>query len=223
VRLDRGLLHVGHAVGFFEHAVGRGEARRHVAHLGHDLGRQVARRVPDARRVLLVVDARRVLVHRALGVEERRQHLVLDLDRLARLLRQLGILGRHHRHAVADEAHLAVEHHGVVRRRFGPALPGRGVGHARHVLVREHAGDAWHRAGARRVDAHDPRVRVGRVQDARVEQRRQRDVVHEGAAAGRQLDRVDAALGAADGRERLHASSSGTPRAARRTASTGFT
>jgi hypothetical protein len=56
------------------------------------------------------------------------EDLVFDLDGVAGALGQLQVVRGHHRHAVAHEAHLAVEHDRVVGRRLRPALAGGGVG-----------------------------------------------------------------------------------------------
>ncbi len=115
------------------------------------------------------MDDGRAVVHGALRIEDRGQHLVLDLDEIARLLGKHGRLGGDGGDPVADEADLVVEHHRVVRRRLRAVLPGRRERHARHVLVRQDAVDAGERKRLRRVDAFDARVRVRAPLDAAVE------------------------------------------------------
>jgi hypothetical protein len=89
--------------------------------------------------------------------------------------------------------------------------------------VGEDGDDAGHRPRVGRVDADDPGMGMRRMQDARVQHVRQRDVVHERAAAGGELHAVHAALRFPDAAQRVRHQRFRAARAASITASTGFT
>ncbi len=96
-------------------------------------------------------------MHR-LGVEERVEHLVLDDDRLECPSARLGMVGGDGRHGLTDVPHDVGREHGLV-------LVDQPVVHlARHVVGRDHGLDAVDLPGRRRVDAHDPGVRMWRPQ-----------------------------------------------------------
>ncbi len=187
VRLDGGVLLARRAVLALHDEVGLLEALLDVAQLAVDVAGEVARGVLDARRVGLVVDHRRAPVHRVLHVEHGRQHLVLHLDAPQRLLGDGPRVGRDGGHAVADVPDLGVEQVGVVGRRLGKRLAGRGVRDARHVLVGQHRVHAGQRLGAAGVDPRDARMGMRARQDLADQHARQLDVVGEGGLAGDEL------------------------------------
>ncbi len=105
---------------------------------------------------------RRVLGSGVDGVENRVENVVLDLDELGRPFGGALVSGHDGRHLLADEPdpvggegrsvlHIQAEAEGEVR--------------SRHHL--DHTGD---RRRFRRVDAHDPGVGVGRLDDLGVEE-----------------------------------------------------
>ena len=131
-------------------------ADRHVA-------QQVARRV----------QRRAGRVERALGIGQRLEHLVVDLDPLRRRARGLGVVGGHDRDGLALVADVLPREHGLV----GDLQPvGLAAG---HVLVGEHGLHAGHaqrgadldradlgprmRRAQRRAPQHPVRPRIGRV------------------------------------------------------------
>ena len=153
VRLDGGLLHVGHAVGALEDALRLREApsrrcppRRRSPRPGCGAGSLM----PEASGWSWMTGAPGAIDCSGSRMAGRTSYSTLD--RVAGPLRELRVLRRHHRHPVAHEAHLGVEHHRVVGRGLRPALAGGGVGDARHVLVGEHGGHAraWRARGWRR-------------------------------------------------------------------------
>ncbi len=147
----------------------RGLRRRGVAELAvdHDVGAG------------LLEQQRRVGIGGLAGVGHRGQHLVVDLDAFGAVLGGTDALCHHHRHRLADEAHLVGgqrvmrrgeglevaprrEHHlgGMLR----PHLVGdrlQSVGN--EIAAGEHGEHAGHRQRRRRVDAADARMRVRRA------------------------------------------------------------
>ena len=97
VGLDVGLLHLLDAVFAFVDKGGVGQGRVHVAVVHEEVDGHVVLGVVDAFGVRLVVDDRRARLHGRLRVEDGRQHLILDLDQLQRLLHQILGLGGHNR------------------------------------------------------------------------------------------------------------------------------
>ena len=89
---------------------------------------------------LVVADDRRAGLQRLLRRRDRREHLVVDVDQLERVFRDVGVLGDDGRDLLALEAHLVGDQHGL-----------RVIGERRHpcqvVLRHELAGD--HRDHAR--------------------------------------------------------------------------
>ena len=106
----------------------------------------VARRRP--------VGMERLLLGRALGIDDELERLVLDDDRLGGAARLLGMLGGDERHRLAEVADAVDREHRLV----GELEPvGLAAG---NVLVREDGVDARHRHGLRDVDRDDAGVGV---------------------------------------------------------------
>ena len=116
------------------------------------------------------MNLRRLPGHRLLGVDHRRQHLVIDDDGVGRVARGVAIAGDDHRHRLADVAH------GIDRDR---AMVGRWKRRAdRHrtdelgnLRAGEHRLDTRHALGGADVDRANPAVgdvapREGRMQHA---------------------------------------------------------
>ena len=117
-------------------------------------------------------------------VDERRQRLVLDLDELGRVARELARLGDDRDDGLADEAHLP-EREGVVldvAARHARDLEER-IGERRDLLAGQRPVDALHRLGRGDVDARDVRVRVRRADEVEVAHPVPLDVVDEDALA----------------------------------------
>ena len=158
------------------------------------LGRLLVAEMPLVDRVVRrdVMDQRRALRLRLRRIGDRGQHLVIDVDLLARVLRLRQGLGDHDRDRVADVVRLVAGdrrmrrhlHRRAVLRRDRPAadqiadLVGREIGAGQH---RDDAGHAF-RFGA--VDLLDLRVRVRRADEIDVGLARAVDVVGVLALAG---------------------------------------
>ena len=124
--------------------------------------------------LLLVADQGRIARRGLLRARDRRQRLVVHLDQLERVLRDVRRLGDHARDLLPLVAHLVGDEHGlrVARQR---RHPGEVV--LRHQLARDDGDDARQRLGGRRVDRAQARVGVRAAQDLHVEHPRQGDVV----------------------------------------------
>ena len=170
VRLDIALVHGRRLEAHLHDFVGRGEARGDVAHLVLDALRDVRglrRRGLDAAGDHVLEEERRVGLHRLIDVDDVRQHLVVDLDQLQRLLGD----GRGGRGDGGDGVAL-VEHllarHDVAR--HVPEIHGDALGTdvvellVGKVLGGHHRLHALQLLRLRRVDGADARVRVRRAQ-----------------------------------------------------------
>ena len=94
-------------------------------------------------------------------VEQRLEHLVVDLDELERLVGSLLGLGGDNRHLLVLVAHEVLENQAVVGRRLWVALTGNGKAALGHVLVGVDAHDTGHLQGARRIDGADLGAGIG--------------------------------------------------------------
>ncbi len=169
--------------------VGRRERRLHVAELERH-------RLVHVRPVAVLVDAHLRVLQRILDGHEGAQRLVLHLDQLGRALGRLLVHRGHRRDRVADHAHLLhAERFLVLRHRQDAEL------HARQVVPGDHRVDAGQRAGARRVDALDERVRMRAAQQLAVGHPRHHHVVGELGLADDLGPRVDLGQRLADDRE----------------------
>ena len=131
----------------------------------------------------LVADDRGALVERRLGVDDRRQRLVLDVDELERVARRVAVVGDDEGDLLVLEADLVGGQHvlHVGRQRRDP-----GQVEALEVLAGEHGVDLRVLQGGRRVDRDDPRVGERAAQHGAVQHARQLDVVDEVAVAADQ-------------------------------------
>ena len=96
-----------------------------------------------------------VVIERLGKVEQRLEHLIVDLDELERLVGGLLGLGGDDRHLFVLIAHEVLENQAVVGTRLRIALAGDGKAALGHVLVGVDAHDARHLQGARRIDGAD--------------------------------------------------------------------
>ncbi len=76
----------------------------------------------------IVVQHRRAGPQRLVGVEHRRQRLVDHLDLGQRAAGNQRVLGGHRRHLLADVAHLAARHDGLVVHEHAEAVDARHIG-----------------------------------------------------------------------------------------------
>jgi hypothetical protein len=132
-----------------------------------------------------VVDPGRLGVHRRDGVDDRRQHLVVDVDQGARVLGDVPARRRHRGHRLAGEAD-ALDRDRVLGHGLGAEGRHR-LDELRGLGAGQHGHDARQRLRPRRVDRADARVGVRAAQDRRVEHAGHRHVADEGRAAGQQL------------------------------------
>ena len=162
------------------------------------------------------VGMERLLLERALHVDDRLERLVLDDDRLERPCGLLRMLGGDDRDGLADVAHPIGREHRLV----GELEPVDLL--ARHVGVREHRVHAGERERGREVDRGDPRVWVRAAQRVPPEHPRRGEVarVLEGARHLRHgVVAQDALADPADGEPRRRRRDAHRRSAASRTAS----
>ena len=93
-------------------------------------------------------------------VEQRLEHLIVDLDELERLVGGLLGLGGDDRHLLVLVADEVLEDQAVVGARLRIALAGDGKAALGHVLVGVDAHDAGHLQGARRIDGANLGTRI---------------------------------------------------------------
>ena len=146
------------SVGALKDDVALGEGLVQVAKVAGTAAHQIARDVAALREhkghVALGVD-HDVVIERLGKVEQRLEHLIVDLDELEGLVGGLLGLGGDDRHLLVLVAHEVLENQTVVRRGLRIALAGDGEAALGHVLVGIDAHDTGHLQGARRVDGAD--------------------------------------------------------------------
>ena len=144
--------------------VALGEGLVQIAIIAGTATHQVASNVAALREhkghVALGVD-HDVIIERLGKVEQRLEHLVVDLDELERLVGGLLGLGGDDRHLLVLIAHEVLEDQTVVGTRLRIALAGDGKAALGHVLVGVDAHDARHLQGARRIDGADLGTGIG--------------------------------------------------------------
>ena len=150
----RGLAGIGAG----EDDVALGEGLIKIAKIAGTAADQVARNIAalweHEGHVALGVD--HDVVIECLGkVEQRLEHLIVDLDELERLVGSLLGLGGDDRHLLVLVAHQVLEDQAVVGTRLRIALAGDGKAALGHVLVGVDAHHAGHLQGARRIDGAD--------------------------------------------------------------------
>ena len=158
-----------------------------------------------------IVDLRRAGFQRVDRIDHSRQDVVIDVDQLRRILRLVGRLGDHHRHAVADVAHLALGQQRV--RRLLHRLPvgagdqptARQAVDPGQVIARIDSDHTRRSLRLAHVDLAYFRVRVRGTQEVRVSVLRWIDVVGVLAGAGQEADVFLAADRLADGVEIVRA------------------
>ena len=172
-----------------------------VAHLpGEDVVVVPARpvRARGLAREILAQD-RRAVCERRLGVVDRRQLLVVDLDQLDRIGRDVAVVGDHEDDLLVLEQHLAVgEHRLDVARERRHVVQVEGL----QVLGREHGAHARERLGLRDIDRPDARVAVLAAHEVAEQHARQLQIVDVVALALDEADVLLALAGAADAAQR---------------------
>ena len=140
--------------------------------------------------VPVLVDERRVGPERGLGVDDSRKRLVLDLDQLGGVLRNVSVPRDDGRDRLAVELHLV----------DGKRPEGRIAGRERRqddrqrqrtdfvldVLAGDHRHDTGHGAGLADVDRQEPGVGVRAAHEGKVERARHSQIGDVAAAAGGQ-------------------------------------
>ena len=121
-----------------------------------------------------------VVIERLGKVEQRLEHLIVDLDELERLVGSLLGLGGDDRHLLVLIAHQVLEDQAVVGTRLWIALAGDGKAALGHVLVGVDAHHAGHLQGARRIDGADLGAGIGAALE-----------LDDQGAGGHQVARVD--------------------------------
>ena len=155
----RGLAGVG--AGKDDVALGEGLVQ--VAKVTRAAAHQVARDVAALREhkghVALGVD-HDVIIECLGKVEQRLEHLIVDLDELERLVGSLLSLGGDNRHLFVLVTDEILEDQAVVGARLRIALAGNGKAALGHVLVGVDAHDAGHLQCARRIDGANLGARI---------------------------------------------------------------
>ena len=142
-------------VGALKYDVALGEGLVQIAIIAGTAAHQVASDVAALREhkghVALGVD-HDVVIERLGKIEQRLEHLVIDLDELERLVGGLLSLGGDDRHLLVLVAYEVLEDQAVVGRGLRIALAGDGKATLGHVLVGIDAHHAGYLEGARRID-----------------------------------------------------------------------
>ena len=147
----------------------------------------------------ILAQHRRAVGQRGFGIVQRRQLLVVDLDQLDRVGRDVAVVGDHEHDLLVLEQHLAVGEHclDVARERRHVVQVQR-----LQVLGREHRPHARQRLGLRGVDRLDARVAVLAAHEVAEQHARQPQVVDVVAFALDEADVLLALAGAADTAQR---------------------
>jgi hypothetical protein len=106
------------------------------------------------------VDYRCSGLHRLLHVEDRREHLVVDLDAAAAFFGSSLAIGHHGRHPLPDEPHNVVEHVCIVGIDKVVVVDGGGIQAPGHILPGEDIVDARCSQGGLFADSDDAGVGV---------------------------------------------------------------
>ena len=132
----------------------------------------------------VLVDRGRAGIERVARIRDRRDRLVLDLDELRRVARELARLGDDGDDRLADVAHLAHRERKVLQVRSGHRrdLEER-IGQRGDLLAGQRPVDAGDLLGLRDVDRRDVRMRVRRAHEVDVAHAVALDVVDEDALA----------------------------------------
>ena len=151
-------------VGALKDDVALGEGLVQITKVAGTAAHQVAGHIAALREhkghVALGVD-HDVVIERLGKVEQRLEHLVVNLDELERLVGSLLGLGSDDRHLLVLVAHKVLENQAVVGTRLRIALTGDSKAALGHVLVSVDAHNAGHLQGARRIDGADLGAGIG--------------------------------------------------------------
>ncbi len=145
--------------GLVDH-VGRFESCRDVANVAVNLEQNILPWAPDARLGAFVVEDGRAFAHCFFGIEDRRQHLVVDLDLAASLFRRAFSFRDDRRDPLADKTHHVVEEVRVIGIDVIIVMRGGREQQARHILPRVNSVDARDGEGGSFANRLDTRVRM---------------------------------------------------------------
>ena len=143
----------------------------------------------------MIVPHRRLAgIERLPGLDDRRQHLVIDLHQLGGVARLGGGVGDDNRHRVADMPHPVARQGRSRRHRHFRAVAIGDRAHARdradaiarQILAGENANDTRSRYGRRGLDRSDPGMRMRRAQHRQMGLTRPDNVVEIAAASGQE-------------------------------------
>ena len=137
MRFYGAMLEIRHPVGALYHEI-RVPEPFPVFNLELEPGGYIMFRIGNVFGILFVVNNGSAVPHGFKSVEYRGKDLVLHFYKFKRLFRRLGRLGGHGGDPVSDETHLVVQDVGIVGRRLGIALAGRGMRNPGHVLIGKH-------------------------------------------------------------------------------------
>ncbi len=122
---------------------------------------------------------------RALGVQDRSERLVLDVDEVGRIARSREALGHDGDDRLTDEAHGAVGQEWKRRDlHVGEERIRRGLAEMLDVACRHDGHDPGGAPGRARIEPHDPRVAVRAAHEVHVQHAGHGDVVDVAATAG---------------------------------------
>ena len=151
-------------VGALKDDVALGEGLVQVAKVAGTAAHQVARNIAALREhkghVTLGMD-HDVVIERLGKVEQRLEHLIVNLDELERLVGSLLGLGGDDRHLLVLVTDEVLENQAVVGTRLRIALASDGKAALGHVLIGVDAHDAGHLQCARRIDGADLGAGIG--------------------------------------------------------------
>jgi hypothetical protein len=165
------------------HHVDLDDVRGRAHRLGHDAGIALLQMKGHVAR-RLIPQRGRVLGECRASIDDGRQRIVVDLDQLGRVARDLGVVGHDEGHRIADMTHTIPCQ--CKARRHDQRLDRRHAGHRPQPLEigrNKNAMDAGQRLGRRQVDAFDDGVGMRRAQDMAPQAARALNVVHVTAAA----------------------------------------
>jgi hypothetical protein len=142
----------------------------------------------------VIVQDRRPGARGVAGIENRRQGLIDNLDRICRAPGDQRIFRSHGCHRLADITHFIARHDRLVIDEDAKAVD------ARDISAGNDAFDPFHRLSSRRVGRHDPGVGMRRAQHMHMQHARHGHIGGISQPAGNLAWRIDAAHGLADDR-----------------------
>jgi len=142
VGFEMDVLHAAGGIRPFVHDLGRFEAGGNTANFAVKIEVDVRLGTHSAGIAALIVEHRRTGFHCAFGIEDVRQHFVIDFERAAALFGRAFVFGNDRRDALTDEPHDVVEDVHVVGIDQMIFVQRRAVELTRNVFPRVHVDDA---------------------------------------------------------------------------------